>query len=54
MKCQHVDFTWSNRYFELKQAPEAEGCRKDKEDKGERRDRADQATRANSCKTLSH
>ena len=38
----------------IKQAPEAEGCRKDKEDKGERRDRADQAARANSCKTLSH
>ena len=46
----------------ITQAPEAEGCRKDKkdkgdkEDKGERRDRADQAARANSncCKTLSH
>ena len=43
-----------NCLLNIKQAPEAEGYRKDKEDKGERRDRADQAAKANSCKTLSH
>ena len=44
MKCQHVDFTCSNRYFELKQAPEL------KDAPGDRGHRADLAERANSFK----